>query len=58
MECEFLQKPMISYRSLLYSTTVLYDIYAYIMYMLKNNTCGVKEVRGQEESVTKSYDIT
>ena len=26
MECELLQSPMISYRSLLYNTTVLYDI--------------------------------
>ena len=26
MECEILRSPMISYRSLLYSTTVLYDI--------------------------------
>ena len=25
MECELLQSPMISYRSLLYNTTVLYD---------------------------------
>ena len=25
MECEILRSPMISYRSLLYSTTVLYD---------------------------------
>ena len=25
MECELLQSPMISYQSLLYSTTVLYD---------------------------------
>ena len=25
MECEILQSPMISYRSLLYSTTILYD---------------------------------
>ena len=27
MECELLRSPMISYRSLLYNTTVLYDIY-------------------------------
>ena len=27
MEWELLQSPMISYRSLLYSTTILYDIY-------------------------------
>ena len=26
MECELLRTPMISYRSLLYNTTVLYDI--------------------------------
>ena len=26
MECEILRSPMISYRSLLYSTTVLYDV--------------------------------
>ena len=26
MECELLRSPMISYRSLLYNTTVLYDI--------------------------------
>ena len=25
MECEILRSPMISYRSLLYSTTILYD---------------------------------
>ena len=25
MECELLRSPMISYRSLLYNTTVLYD---------------------------------
>ena len=30
MECELLRSPMISYRSLLYSTTVLYDIHLYI----------------------------
>ena len=30
MECELLRSPMISYRSLLYNTTVLYDIYIYI----------------------------
>ena len=27
MECELLRSPMISYRSLLYNTTVLYDMY-------------------------------
>ena len=27
MECELLRSPMISYRSLLYNTTVLYDIW-------------------------------
>ena len=30
MECELLRSPMISYRSLLYNTTVLYDIYIYM----------------------------
>ena len=30
MECELLRSPMISYQSLLYNTTVLYDIYIYI----------------------------
>ena len=33
MECEILRSPMISYRSLLYSTTVLYDIYIYVSYI-------------------------
>ena len=32
MECELLRSPMISYRSLLYNTTVLYDIYIYLYY--------------------------
>ena len=33
MECELLQSPMISYRSLLYSTTVLYDMRVQIQFL-------------------------
>ena len=38
MECELLRSPMISYRSLLYNTTVLYDIYIYINVVLVLST--------------------
>ena len=31
MECELLRSPMISYRSLLYNTTVLYDYRELVM---------------------------
>ena len=43
MECEILRSPMISYRSLLYSTTVLYDnVQCVHTYM------NVKSALGQE----------
>ena len=34
MECEILQSPMISYLSLLYSTTVLYDSSSFHTYLM------------------------
>ena len=37
MECELLWSPMISYRSLLYNTTVLYDSIIYIFVLLLMN---------------------
>ena len=63
MECEILQSPMISYPSLLYSTTVLYDrrfkIHAYVIYYLykySNKTYTSCYTMG---SITKSvYFIT
>ena len=46
MECELLRSPMISYRSLLYNTTVLYDNYACAIlrvYVIANKFCENNE---------------
>ena len=48
MECELLRSPMISYRSLLYNTTVLYDICDYAHAYKTHDS----ESRGQEEPAT------
>ena len=47
MECELLRSPMISYRSLLYNTTVLYDSSSFsVTIPLQQNVCLLKTAIG------------
>ena len=49
MECELLRNPMISYRSLLYNTTVLYDKQGWLLgrgnIEVRHKTCNGQYLR-------------
>ena len=62
MECELLQSPMISYRSLLYNTTVLYDNMGIRalpdMYALSPWACGPQASGIHIRQNTRAHVIT
>ena len=55
MECELLRSPMISYRSLLYNTTVLYDM----LFRIHGFKSGkiLKEFRGHSSFVNHAVFV-
>ena len=46
MECELLRSPMISYRSLLYNTTVLYDTMSLLLVALLGINTAMSSLTG------------